>query len=334
MKGPHHRILAIVLVSTAALVDATAVLGQNEKKVAQTGMQFLSVVSDARAAGLAYTVTAVDMGSEALFSNPATMGFGQTEVDATFSLNRWIADIDHLATSVSWAPGNFGRFGLSVHAVDYGSVETTVVAANDQGYEDTGVLEPTALAIGVGYARALSDRFAVGGQVKWVQQDLGVSTISGSDAALLSVDNKESVLAFDFGTLYRTAIKDLSFGFSVRNFSQEIEYASESFQLPLTFSIGVAVDLANFGMIDTEIHDVNLTVQATNARSHEEQIGFGLEYRFLQAVSLRGGYISNNDEDDFSFGFGVSYFGVAADYAYTPQENFDGVQRLTVKLGY
>jgi hypothetical protein len=274
------------------------------------------------------------MGSEALFFNPATMGFGQTKVHATFSLNRWIADIDHLNTSLAWRPSNIGAFGLSIQAVDYGEVQATVVADNEKGYMDTGVIEPSALAVGVGYARALSDRFSVGGQVKWVQQDLGFSSISGADAATTSVENKKSVVAFDFGTLYRTAIKDLAFGFAVRNFSQEIEYASESFQLPLTFSIGVAVDLANFGMIDTQTHDLNLSVQATNARSHPEQIGFGLEYRFLEAVSLRGGYVSNNDEDDFSFGFGVAYFGVAADYAYTPLENFDGVQRLTVRLGY
>jgi hypothetical protein len=87
-------------------------------------------------------------------------------------------------------------------------------------------------------------------------------------------------------------------------------------------------------MIDTQTHDFNLSVQATNARSHPEQIGFGLEYRFLEVVSIRGGYVSNNDEDDFTFGFGLSYFGISADYAYTPQENFDSVQRLTVRLGY
>ena len=78
---------------------------------------------------------------------------------------------------------------------------------------------------------------------------------------------------------------------------------------------------------------MNFSVQATNARSHSEQIGFGLEYRFLKLVSVRGGYVTNNDEDDFSFGFGISYFGITVDYAYTPLQNFDSVNRLTVRLG-
>jgi hypothetical protein len=206
--------LSLALVPVA-LADVS--LAQDDKKVAQTGMQFLSVVSDARAAALANTVTAIEQGSEALFFNPSTMAFADTKIDASFSLNSWIADIDHINTSLAYRPGNIGTFGFSVQAVDYGVIEGTIVAANEQGYEDTGIIEPTALAIGAGFARALSDRFAVGGQVKWVQQDLGASTISGSGPnSVMSVDNSQSVIAFDFGTLYRTAFHDLTRVFNYR----------------------------------------------------------------------------------------------------------------------
>ena len=37
---------------------------------------------------------------------------------------------------------------------------------NDQGFIDTENFYPSALAIGLGYGRALSESFSVGGQVK------------------------------------------------------------------------------------------------------------------------------------------------------------------------
>ena len=71
--------------------------------------------------------------------------------------------------------------------------------------------------------------------------------------------------------------------------------------------------------------------------SHPEQLKIGVEYNFIKAFFLRGGYISGNSQDDFSFGVGFSglglnkNFGLEIDYSYTPFEWFDNVQRFTIR---
>ncbi|MBN1997135.1 DUF3308 domain-containing protein, partial [candidate division KSB1 bacterium] len=75
-----------------------------------------------------------------------------------------------------------------------------------------------------------------------------------------------------------------------------------------------------------------MSIDATHFRSHPEQLIIGLDYTIMKFLSLRGGYVTNNDEDAFSFGLGVSYFGVTIDYAYTPFGVFDHVQRFTARF--
>jgi hypothetical protein len=75
-----------------------------------------------------------------------------------------------------------------------------------------------------------------------------------------------------------------------------------------------------------------MSVDASHHRDHPEQVKIGLEYNFMKVVYLRGGYISSNYVDDFSFGLGVTQFGLSVDYAYTPYGVFDKVQRFTVRF--
>jgi hypothetical protein len=145
--------------------------------------------------------------------------------DASGSINKWIADINHTAFSLAINPfnGDYGVFGFSAQLVDYGDFYGTVVnRASPQGYDDTGIFSLNALAIGVGYAKKISDMFSIGGQIKWIQQDLGESIIpvnirvnpTNEDiriADTTTASNKLSPLVFDFGTQFRTGIKSLVF---------------------------------------------------------------------------------------------------------------------------
>jgi len=312
---------------------------QENKKLAQTSFQFLSVISDARAAAMAEAMTSLQIGSSALFFNPAGMANMTNFVDLTASTNQWIADITHNTFSLALSParGKYGVFGVSLQSVDYGDFYgTRVDKTTDLGYVDTDIFELTSLAVGIGYAKQLTDRFSVGGQVRWVRQDLGESVIpeisTELDTSAVTVSNELSPLAFDFGTQFWTGFKSLVFGMSVRNFSKEIKYVEEGFQLPLVFNLGISMNLMDF-MEDTPLNQLlYFSIDASHFRSHPEQIKFGFDYQVLNALSLRSGYVSNNDESGFSFGIGVSYFGLTFDYSYTPFGVFDKVQRMTARF--
>lgn len=322
-------------------------IGQaQDQKLAQTGFQFLSVVSDARSAGMAEAMTSLRPGSSTLFANPAGMADMETFFDMTASINQWIADIKHYTFSMAFRParGNYGVIGFSVQSVDYGEFYGTRVNTRiPAGYDDTGIFKLNALAVGLGYAKQLTDRFSVGGQVRWVHQDLGNSTIAINvrsnpanptanigDTAIVS--NKLSPLVFDFGTQFKTGVKSLVFGMSVRNFSTEVKYAEEGFQAPLIFTLGISMDLMDLTEKGSVDQSLIASIDASHYNDHPEQLKFGLEYRVLKTFALRGGYISNNYESGFSFGAGVSKFGFAFDYAYTPFGVFDKVQRITVRF--
>ncbi len=313
-------------------------MAQDNQKLAQTGLQFLSVISDARAGAMGGAMTSLQSQSSALFFNPAGMAEGGRLFDVSFSRNTWIADINHNLVSLSLRPADarFGVFGFSVQTVDYGAILATAVSNdpnNQKGYDDLGTLSPSALAVGFGYAKALSDRFAVGSQIKWVRQTLGESTVPGAeDGATIKTKNEVSTLAFDFGTQFKTGLKSLAFGMSVRNFSQEIEYEQESFQLPLLFTLGLSANLMDWLGANNKQQTMIFAIDATHPRDHSEQVIFALEYRLREILSVRGGYVTNNDEDGPTFGFGLSKFGLQLDYAYTPFGVFDSVQRVTARF--
>jgi hypothetical protein len=336
-----HRILSsyLLIVMLLMVVISTGNASEN-KKLAQSGFQFLSVVSDARGAALAEAMTSIESGSSALFFNPAGMSNLEGLVEVSGSTNEWIADIRHNALSLALSPsgGRYGVLGLSLQSVDYGEFYgTRVEKGTDLGYVDTEIFSLSSMAVGLGYAKRLNDRFSVGGQVRWVRQDLGESVVPviSTDLDTLEgiAENALSPLAFDFGTQFKTGYKSLVFGMSVRNFSKEIKYVEEGFQLPLVFNLGISMDVLDFLEDGVPLEQtLYVSIDASHYRSHPEQLKIGMEYGLLGAFWVRGGYVTNNDEDGFSFGMGLRYSGLMFDYAYSPFGVFDKVQRMTVRF--
>ncbi|MEM6337437.1 MAG: PorV/PorQ family protein, partial [Bacteroidota bacterium] len=272
-----QRILSLLGGVFLLLMPATA----QQDKLAQTGMKFLSVSYDARAAGFGDAMTAIQQDASSLFYNPSAMGFQQTGFSSSFNQVQWIADIRYNAAAVSFQPtgGRLGVIGVSVIAADYGDLIGTVVANNEAGFEETGNFSPTAFSIGAGYAKSLSDRFSVGGHIKYVTQDLGTSVAARTESgAFETQDNEISVVAFDFGVMYKTGFRSLTFALAARNFAQEITFESESFQLPLNFRIGLAMDVLDFAELGSQ-HQLLASVEASNPRDFSEQVKVGAEYR-------------------------------------------------------
>ncbi|MFH1249555.1 MAG: PorV/PorQ family protein [bacterium] len=328
-----NKLLPIVL------IIFTLSLGQNgifaaDKKLAQSGFKFLSVGTDARGGALVDAVTTVEMGSSSLFFNPSGMARLAKRFEVSLSQNNWIADIKHNAFSLAINPygGKYGVIGLSFMSIDYGNVQGTMVWGNDQGFVDTEILKPMAFAAGLGYAKALSDKFSVGGQMKITGQYLGKSMVPVGDDSLEVKRNQAILTAFDFGTMFRTGYKSLIFGMSVRNFSNEIKYERESFQLPLTFRIGLSMNVLDLLDIKSGLMSCLATIDAVHSRDYPEQIKVGLEYKLLDMFCLRAGFMAPSDEQHYAFGFGIQKFGAAIDYAYTPFGIFDNVQRITFRF--
>lgn len=306
-----------------------------DKKLGQTGFQFLSVTNDARSSALGNAATTLENGVNSLFFNPAGMARSDKTIELTASQNQWIDNIQHNTYALAFRPGDgrMGVFGLTAQSVDYGEVQGTLPWQNDQGYVDTEIMHPSAFAAGIGYAVALSDKFSVGGSIKYSGQQLGKSIVPDADSLKVK-KNLANATSFDFGTQFKTGFKSLTFGMTFQNFSEEINFERENFQLPLTFTIGITMDLLDLMPEKPKGQELWLYADATHPRSYPEQVNLGLEYAFMKTLYLRGGYMVNSDERDFAVGVGLRKFGFSFNYAYTPFGVFDYVQRITLGFGF
>jgi hypothetical protein len=323
---------------------ASAAFGQ--AKLGQTGFNFLSVGTDARTTGMGEAFTTIGGSSSSLFYNPAGLAGITSSVDLSLSQMKWIADIKYIAGAVAFSPfdGRYGVIGISFMNVAYGDFHFTQVAANDQGYQDLeGWPSPSAFVIGIGYGRALSDQFSVGGQVKYAYQSLGQSVVPVYTTTVVGTGTRQDTtnemrdysigtLAFDFGTIFKTGLKSLAFGVAVTNFAQEISYERESFQLPLSFKIGLSMNMLDLVPGIGEDHSFYASIDAVHPRSYEEFLNIGGEYVFSKTVSLRVGYITNHPDYDLTAGIGLQQAGIAVDYSYIPHKIFNNIQRFSVKF--
>ncbi len=319
-------------------------IGLAQNKMGQTGAQFLSVTSDAWGGGMAEAMTIMEMGSASLLFNPAGMARMNASIDIMASQNQWIADITHNVFTVALNPlsGKYGVIGFSFLTVDYGEMQGTMVWGNDKGYIDTELIKPTAYAAGLGYAKSLNDKFSVGGQVKYIGMNYGRSVFSDEDG---NVDTVKSHIgfasAFDVGTIFKTGWHSLAFGMSVRNFSDEAKIEKESFQLPLTFSLGIGMDVFDLMRERMGTQQLQVVIDALHYRSHPEQIKVGLEYRPISLLALRTGFYTSEDENsnsfdqnDLTFGIGIQQFGLVFDYSYTPKGVWNEVHRVSARFSF
>ena len=147
---------------------------------------------------------------------------------------------------------------------------------------------------------------------------------------------EEGVLAYDFGVLYKTGFRSLNFAVSARNFAPEITFSEESVALPLTLNIGVSMNMMDLIAQGTNMHQLLLSVDASNPRDFSEQIKVGTEYIFLNTFILRAGYAFPTDEQGFSVGLGLKQslrrFGFGADYSFTDFGVLSNVQRLAIRF--
>ncbi|MGC8594816.1 MAG: PorV/PorQ family protein [Candidatus Kryptoniota bacterium] len=315
-------------------------------KLAQAGFQFLSVGTDARATAMGEAFTTVDGSITCILYNPAGISSINSPFEAEVSQMKWIADIKYISAAAAITPfnGDYGTIGISFLNVDYGNFNFTMVANNDKGYVDlNGYPKPYAFSLGVAYAKELSDRFSVGGSVQFVKQSLGNSlvpvfkqvlrdSVITTDTSYATRNYGLGVMAFNFGTVYKTGLKSLSFGMSINNFSKEIAYERENFQLPLTFKFGISMNLMDLIPEMRKNNSFLVSIDAIHPRAYSEFLNMGAEYGFMNTLFLRAGYITKHDDYAFTFGLGIRKFGLAFDYSFMPEKIFENVHRFSLRF--
>lgn len=309
-------------------------------KLAQSTMNFQLVSVSPAASSMGEAYFAVGAGSNAAFYNPAGITSMKKSFDVTFNYTQWIADIKYLAGAITYNMNELGVFGINVLSVDYGDIIGTRLAHPSEltmypeGYIETGLVSNVgAYSIGITYAKQISTQFSMGGNIRFVGQNLGNSTFTDGT----NKENNATKFVFDAGILYNTGYKDFRFGMAIRNFSSNLKREAIDEQLPLTFTIGTAIDIMQFLGKDKD-EQLTFAFDFLHSNSYSERMNIGVEYRFLGMIALRAGYQTNRDLASWSAGAGfntsLSGYDVEVNYSFSKMDVFDDVNRLSLSFAF
>ena len=323
------RLFITAIILCLATVNSFAL-----NKVAQSKMQFLKIGVGARAAALGDAYTAIAGEPNSIFYNPAGCAFVDG-LNVEFNKTDWIADIEHLSGVISYHWGNIGTFTLNFIDINYGNMTRTVVDAHAwEGYNELGDFSVDEYAVGFGYAKNLTDRFSVGGQVKYIYQNLGETEtwwyIGTEFEQYKKLNNADDVVAYDLGTYYDAGFKGLKIGMAIQNFANK--------SIPLTFRFGISFEINQLLFPSVKNHLLRFSWDGLHLKDYSERMHFGLEYVFRGNYFLRGGYKWNYDEENITAGAGINVnvkgVGVQFGYAFTKFGIFGSVNRFTIGLKY
>ena len=316
-----------------------------QTKVGSTAAPFLNIAVSPRAISMggAFVATANDVSS--LYWNPA--GASRSDInEAMFSHSRWFADINYNWAGAMIKLGGAGTLGLSLTYLDYGDIEVTTLAEQDGTGE---FFSASDMSLGLTYAYNLTDRFSLGGTVKYIQQKIWNSSATA--------------IAMDLGVLFHSDIYGLRIGATITNFGTGMQMdgkdllvqhdidpniygnndqilanlQTDEFPLPLTFRIGLAMDV-----LDTEEHRFTIAADALHPNDNSESVNVGAEYMFNNLIAFRVGYKSlflDNSEEGLTAGVGLNYdfntdFGVRVDYAYQDFGVLDYTQHFSLGIKF
>lgn len=315
------------------LAFAIPCFGQGDNKIGSAGLKFLEIDTNARSAAMGSASNSIMNDVSAVFLNPAGLAY-VSKFGFSSSYINWIADIKQYAIAAAINLDNLGlgwlggTLAASLLYTDNGDlIRTEFLSGLDDFVQQEEPYTIAQWAVGIAYAKRVTDRFSFGGHIKYVVQDLGsVEIFRDLEDDTLSVGNKVSPIVLDFGTIYNTGFHDLMISMSFRNFSQELIYVRDKFELPITMRIGAAINVPG---LDTDAHSLTVAIDVLLPRDFDERINLGFEYWFLQSFAIRGGYKFNYDEEGFNAGIGIKRRGLKIDYAYTSFGLFESVQRFS-----
>lgn len=333
-----------VTMAIGLLAGATVQPAAAQVKTGTTIGQFVMIEPSARITAMGNAGVAVDDPIQSVYYNPATLGALARPV-VQFSHCFWFTDIavDYVALAVP--AGGIGNLMGSVTILRSGDIAVRTVAqplGTGEAYSVSDV------ALSLGYAREITDRFGAGIQVHYLDETIWHSTMR--------------TFTFSMGTLYRLTESGIRLGASLANFGTgghfdgrdlAIQYdndptrygdnsalpgaqATGDFPVPILFRVGMC-----FPQRLSDATRVLVVVDAQHPSDNAESLNAGWETVWKESLSLRVGYQTLLQTDsNLGITAGVGIRGTMhdtryqCDYAWAYHEVLAATHRLTFVLGF
>jgi len=340
MKG-----LKIITLFFFVLSSVYAQTSDELAKVGTAGAQFLKYPVGARGASLGNGLVVKVHDASSVFWNPA--GLADVKgISAFYSHTALFMDMSFGGASVVYTLPRFGNFGVNLVYFSSGDIEETTV---EQQYGTGNTFKFTDMALGISYARALTNRFCIGWNLRYIHEDLA-NGLSGVGDELQA--NSWSV---DIGMLYFTDFKGLTIGMNIKNFGPQLQPSGtyqdwdngvpvvdpsdptkildneyKKYHMPLTFQFGVGLEPYQVGP-----HKLTLFSVLEHPNDNIEILNLAGEYVFTVPaiqLALRSGYSFGHDIKGLTFGAGIQFQGLELDYALVDYGLLEFVNTLSISF--
>ncbi len=305
-----------------SLVSFSGLFADAFNKVGTTGFVFLQLPVSARYMALGETgITLNDANAEGLFVNPAAICLNDQQFSFTTSYSKWYVETNHHAAGLTYNWRGIGTVGIQMVYFDFGEMKQTRNPASTEfgSYVELGTFSADAYALGLSYARRLTNQFAFGATVKYVRENIARYYASNMIA--------------DIGFIYFTGFKSLRIGAFLQNFGLDAKYVDEKFKMPQQLKLGLSAEvLGNLG----DNNYLTVLAEAAHPNDINEHFLVGLEGVVMRYVVLRGGYKFGYEDENLTLGLGLRFLRqgkqVRFDAAFMQHRHFDATMRYTLSV--
>lgn len=334
----------IVLLALGFLSLHTAT-AQEDNRVITTGVPFLLIAADARAAGMADQGVATSSDVFSMQWNPAKYAFALSEYGAAVSYTPYLTSITN---DISLSQVNFynkfdDRMAFAASLRYFGLGEIQLRQTPDPN-EVVTTRSPNELALDVAYSLKLSERFSMSVAGRFISSNLRIpEAVGGSSDASAATS-----FAFDVSGFYQseeTAFTDFDgryrFGFNFQNLGPKISYDADDLNtnfLPSNLRLGGGFDFIfdEYNTIGVNLELSKLLVPTPPSwdtdgdgnLSDEEEIAYGQALEDYNKTNWVSGIFESFGDapDGFSEELKEITYSLGAEYTYN--------QAFMMRLGY
>ena len=282
-------------------------------KVGTSSAAFLRIPVGAKGIAMGSAFTSIADDGSAMFWNPGSLA--RLENRGLFiHHSNWLPGLDFNYAAFSLPLHRYGVIGINVVSLKSEEMDVTTLEA-PMGTGETYTAAST--AVGLVYAKSLTDKFSIGVNCKYVQERIFHSTAGG--------------FAFDIGTLFITPFKDIRLGVNVSNIGTRMrmrgedlnsyvdiapaqegnndnivsELKTDYFDLPIILRLGISWEVALS-------HGSHLTFacEGVNPNDDAQSVNMGIECGILnELLMVWGGYnelFLQDSDRGLTFGAGIN----------------------------
>jgi hypothetical protein len=268
-------VLFLVSLFSTTSAAQTTIRPNEDSRVITTGVPFILIASDARAAGMGDMGVATSVDTYSQQWNPSKYAFSEAKSGIGFSYTPYLSKLvnDIFLGNVTYFNriNDRSAFAASIKYFSLGEIEL-----REDEFMDPIIEKPNELTLDASYSLRLSDQFSMAVALRYLRSDLKIQAldVNAKAASSFGVDiagyyQSEEEAYNDFNGRWRG-------GFAIQNLGPKIKYdegGTENF-LPTNLRLG-----GGFDFIFDQYNRVNITAEVTKLLVPTPPV-YGTEYNY------------------------------------------------------